>query len=78
MSFECGEACTKLRNYPPPSIRFIPIDKAVKGCLRDLGSTSLTYGGLRHELAMRIVPKCILQYFINKSAPEILRLFRLE
>ena len=50
------------------------ISRATKGCLRDLGYESLTYGCLVHELAMvalSIIPLKTAQNMMYKSAVKV-------
>ena len=75
MSFECGETSTKLLKKRP-SLTVITVERAVNGCLRDLGTTGLTYGAMRHELVM-FLPKRVIQYFLNKTAPQTMKKYRL-
>ena len=76
MSYECGETSTKLL-AKKPSWSVITVDKAVKGCLNDLGHTGLTYGNIIHELIMLMLGlKWPLQYMLNKAAPATMKKYR--
>ncbi len=38
----------------------IPVETAVNACLRDLGTTSLTYGAFLHDFSTAVTPKFAL------------------
>lgn len=59
LSFQCGEVKTKLLgNRGGPQV--ITTDRATNGCLRDLGSNSMTYGAFAHGMVMALTPSFVL------------------
>ena len=75
ISFEAGEVKTKLMGNRI-GFSVINADRATNGCLRDLGSHSLTYGAFLHELLMNIAPSFVIQMSINKVSAKVLQRYR--
>ena len=60
MSFQPGEVQTKLLGDRKTAVT---VQQASKGCLRDLGTTDLTYGAFTHDKQMRMTPRFFLPVF---------------
>jgi len=63
MTFECGEARTKLLGTRKSRMVVEDLSRVTSGCLRDIGYESLTYGCLAHELAMIPLKVLPLRFF---------------
>ena len=61
LTFECGQVATK-QNINDHSINPFSVnpERAVKGCLRDVGHTDYSYGPFVHDLLGSTAPKFIL------------------
>lgn len=68
LSFQCGETATKLLGKRKGFFVITPA-QATSGCLRDLGSRSMTHGSFKHTLQMGLTPSWILQKAVNAAAP---------
>ena len=76
LSFQCGEVSTKLIGNKRNGFSVISTVRATGGCLRDLGTETMTYGSFVHDLLMTITPSIILQLIINYNAPRALQRYR--
>ena len=71
MTFELGEARTKLVGTRKSRMIIEDISRVTKGCLRDLGYESLTYGAFVHEFSMillSLMPGKVMQKIMFKAS----------
>ncbi|TNV76896.1 hypothetical protein FGO68_gene12765 [Halteria grandinella] len=76
LSYECGEVKTKLIGKNRKGFHVITTDRATGAGLRDLGTLSVTNGGFAHDLAMRVLPKWLLQKMVNKVSLKTYQKYR--
>ncbi len=60
LSFQCGEVNTKLIGTSRKGLSVISTSRATGGCLRDVGSTGLTYGSFIHDFQIRMTPSFVI------------------
>lgn len=58
LSYQPGQVKTNLLKFDSPG--GISVETAVNGCLRDLGTTSQTYGAFLHDFSTSMTPKFVL------------------
>ena len=69
LAFEPGQVKTNLIKFEKPG--GISVESAVNGCLRDLGTTSQTYGAFLHDFQTSLTPKFVLQKVLHTVANQV-------